>query len=55
MEWAKYQELVEQCQMQGWKAHCEPIKIGRRHFAGWSLYRTYTLLGISKTGKRKVT
>ena len=50
---SKYQELVEQCQRGGWKARCEPIEVGCRGFAGRSLCKVYTLLGITGVEKRK--
>ncbi len=50
---SKYQELVEQCQRRGWKARCEPIEVGWRGFAGRSLCKVYTLLGITGATKRK--
>ncbi|XP_061571176.1 uncharacterized protein LOC133424524 [Cololabis saira] len=50
---SKYQELVEQCQRRGWKARCEPIEVGCRGFAGRSLCKVFTLLGITGAAKRK--
>ena len=50
---SKYQELVELCQTRGWKARCEPIEVGCRGFAGRSLCRVLTLLGITGQEKRR--
>lgn len=50
---SNYQELVEQCQGRGWKARCEPIEVGCRGFAGCSLCKVYTLLGIRGLQKGK--
>ncbi|XP_049324773.1 uncharacterized protein LOC125789951 [Astyanax mexicanus] len=49
----KYQELVEECQRKGWKAHCVPIEVGCRGFAARSLCKTYTLLGVTGAAKRR--
>ncbi|TWW62302.1 hypothetical protein D4764_04G0009490, partial [Takifugu flavidus] len=43
---AKYANLVIECQNKGWKAHCEPVEVGCRGFAGQSLPRTLKLLGV---------
>ncbi|XP_073720025.1 uncharacterized protein [Misgurnus anguillicaudatus] len=48
---AKYECLVNDCHNQGWKARCLPVEVGCRGFAGQSLYRAYTALGI--TGERR--
>lgn len=50
---SKYQELVEECQRQGWKPHCHPVEVGCRGFTGRSLYRAYT--GLSMSGPLKKT
>ncbi|XP_054628013.1 uncharacterized protein LOC129179159 [Dunckerocampus dactyliophorus] len=50
---SKYQELVEQCLRAGWKARCEPIEVGCRGFAGRSLCKVFTLLGITGAAKWK--
>ncbi|KAI4901997.1 hypothetical protein NFI96_003043 [Prochilodus magdalenae] len=49
----KYDELVEDCRREGWKARCEPIEVGCRGFAARSLCKIYTLLGITGAAKRK--
>ncbi len=43
---AKYEELVGECRSRGWKARCNPVKVGSRGFAGQSLCRALKLLGI---------
>ena len=50
---AKYTELVEECQNNGWRARCEPIELGWRGFAGQSLCRAYNILGIIRVSKRR--
>ena len=51
---SKYQELVELCRSTGWRANCEPIEVGCRGFAGRSLCKAYTQLGITGAVKRRV-
>ena len=46
-----YDGLVSDCHRQGWKARCLPVEVGCRGFAGQSLCRAYTALGI--TGERR--
>lgn len=50
---AKYQELVEECRRQGWRTRCEPLEVGCRGFAGRSLSKVFTLLGLTGEAKRK--
>ncbi|XP_063058826.1 uncharacterized protein LOC134452393 [Engraulis encrasicolus] len=50
---AKYQELVEECRSQGWKTCCEPLEVGCRGFAGRSLCKVLTMLGLTGEAKRK--
>lgn len=54
-EWkrSKYQELVKHCQRGGWKARCGPIEVGCRGFAGRSLCKVLTLLGITGAENKK--
>lgn len=52
---SKYQELVEQGRGRGRKARCELTEVGCRGFAGCSLSKVYTLLGITGTAKSKAT
>ena len=47
----KYDSLVSDCHRGGWKARCLPVEVGCRGFAGQSLCRAYTALGI--TGERR--
>ena len=48
---AKYQELVEECRSQGWKTYCEPLEVGCRGFAGRSLCKVLTMLGLNGEAK----
>ncbi|XP_041920594.1 uncharacterized protein LOC121684601 [Alosa sapidissima] len=50
---AKYQELVEECRSQGWRTYCEPLEVGCRGFAGRSLCKVLTMLGLTGEAKRK--
>ena len=43
---AKYQELVAECRINGWKARNEPFEVGCRGFTGRSLLNTFKTLGI---------
>lgn len=52
---AKYQELIEICRGNGWKARCEPIEVGCRRFPGQSLHRALRLLGTRGLQERKAT
>lgn len=49
----KYAELVEDCRNRGWCAKCLPIEVGGRGFAGRSLCRAFSLLGITGVRKRR--
>uniref|UniRef100_A0A3B1JAJ2 Reverse transcriptase domain-containing protein n=1 Tax=Astyanax mexicanus TaxID=7994 RepID=A0A3B1JAJ2_ASTMX len=49
----KYEELVIDCRKQGWKAKCMPIEVGCRGFAGQSLYKTLSALGITGMERRR--
>lgn len=50
---AKYQELVEECRNQGWRTICEPLEVGCRGFAGRSLCKVLSVLGLTGEAKRK--
>ena len=50
----KYQELVEQCQEQGWRTWCLPVEVGARGFAGGSLWRTLKTLGITGRSRKNI-
>lgn len=47
----KYEFLVSNCHRQGWRARSLPMEVGCRGFAGQSLCKAYTALGI--TGERR--
>ena len=49
----KYAELVEESRNRGWRARCLPIEVGGRGFAGKSLCKAYSLLGITGARKRR--
>ncbi|XP_049336392.1 uncharacterized protein LOC125802421 [Astyanax mexicanus] len=50
---AKYQELVEECRGGGWKTFYEPIEVGCRGFAGRSLCKVLSRLGIVGAAKKR--
>lgn len=52
---AKYEDLVNQCRRQGWRAQCEPIEVSCRGFAGQPLCRATSLLRVTGVDKRKAT
>nr|AAN12398.1 polyprotein [Tetraodon nigroviridis] len=49
----KYAELVEDCRRAGWRSRCLPIEVGGRGFAGKSLCKAFSLLGITGMRRRK--
>nr|BAC82600.1 reverse transcriptase [Danio rerio] len=49
----KYQELVEQCRMNGWRIRCMPVEVGSRGIASNTLSKAYGTLGITGTKRRK--
>lgn len=49
----KYVELAQECRRRGWRAQCLPIEVGARGFAGKSLCKAYSLLGITGARKRR--
>ena len=49
----KYQELVEQCKVNKWRTACYPIEVGCRGFAGRSVCRVLSRLGMIGEKKRK--
>ena len=51
----KYAELVEECGRQGWRVRCFAIEVGGSGFAGKSLCKAYSLLGITGARKRKAS
>ena len=50
----KYQQLVEDCQGNGWKARCLPVEVGCRGFAGQSLWQALRLLGLHGMARKKL-
>ncbi len=50
---AKYQELVEECRERGWRTFYEPIEVGCRGFAGRSLCKVLSRLGITGVAKKR--
>ncbi len=50
---AKYQELVEECRERGWRTFYEPIEVGCRGFAGRSLCKVLSRLGVTGVAKRR--
>lgn len=52
---AKYQELVEVCKGNGWKARCEPTEVRRREFPGQSRHCALRLLGMKGLQEREAT
>ena len=50
---SKYQELKEQCQANGWRTFLDPIEVGCRGFAGKSLCKAFSKIGIVGVRKRK--
>ncbi len=49
----KYQELVEDCQKNGWRTSCMPVEVGSRGFASHSLSKAYGTLGITGANRRR--
>ena len=47
----KYQELVEQCKVNKWRTACHPIEVDCRGFAGRSVCRVLSRLGM--IGKKR--
>jgi len=50
---AKYQALMDECRQQGWKTWNLPVEVGSRGFAGQSLWRAFSILGITGMARRK--
>ena len=44
---SKYEHLVINCCMQGWKVTCMPIEVGCRGFVGQFLHRALGVMGIT--------
>ncbi|XP_050960924.1 uncharacterized protein LOC127162191, partial [Labeo rohita] len=49
----KYQELVEQCRINGWRTRCMPVEVGSRGFASHTLSKAYGTLGITGVNRRR--
>ncbi len=49
----KYQELVEDCQRNGWRTRCMAVEVGSRGFASHSLSKAYGTLGITGANQRR--
>ncbi|RXN07453.1 reverse transcriptase [Labeo rohita] len=49
----KYQELVEECRERGWRTIYEPIEVGCRGFAGRSLCKALSRLGVTGVAKKR--
>ena len=49
----KYDELIEQCKLKGWRTHFDPIEVGCRGFAGQSISKALSKIGIFGKLKRK--
>ena len=49
----KYQDLLDNCRVNGWRTYCFPVEIGCRGFAGQSTIRALTRLGITGQKRRK--
>ena len=49
---AKYQALMDECRQQGWMTWNLPVEVGSRGFAGQSLLRAFSILGINGMAKR---
>ena len=50
---SKYQELLESCRTSGWRTCYFPVEIGCRGFAGRSMVRALTCLGITGQKRRR--
>ncbi|XP_062272394.1 LOW QUALITY PROTEIN: uncharacterized protein LOC133978067 [Scomber scombrus] len=50
---AKYQELVEDCRGRGWRTFYEPIEVGCSGFAGRSLCKVLSRLGVTGAAKKR--
>ena len=50
----KYDELVELCKNNGWKAKYMPIEVGSRGFVARSLCKALLDIGLTGSKKRKV-
>lgn len=51
---SKYQDLVIECQQNGWRTWCLPVEVGTRGFAGQSLWRAMSTLGVTGKQRKKI-
>ena len=51
---AKYQDLVADCQQQGWRVWCLPVEVGCRGFVGQSLWRALRVIGVIGVERRRL-
>jgi len=50
---AKYQALMDECRQQRWKTWNLPVEVCSRGFAGQSLWRAFSILGITEMARRR--
>ena len=50
---AKYEDLLSNCQQNGWRAWNMPVEVGCRGFAAQSLWRALGTVGITGASRRK--
>ena len=50
---AKYQPLLDECRLRGWKTWNLSVEVGSRGFAGQSLWRAFRVLGITGMTRRR--
>ena len=49
----KYDNLLRQCQSNGWKSSCLPIEVGARGFTARSLCKALSDIGVIGTTKSR--
>jgi len=50
---AKSQALMDECRQQGWQTWNLPVEVGSRGFAGQSLWRAFSIVGITGLARRQ--
>ena len=50
---SKYQELLNECRNKGWQTWNLPVEIGCRGFPARSCWKTFGILGIVGSGRKK--